>query len=122
MFEKLSIKLIAIGLAIMLVLGGLYWIYHSIRESGYREAQVECQEKFHTYQREVNEKLSNLQHGLQNISGDLGTSTAILSSDMQNIAFGMRKQQNLIIKDGKCNPSQSFVDSINRAIDRANKK
>lgn len=122
MFEKLSMKLIAIVLAVILALGVLYWIYSSIRESGYQQAQVECQEKFQNYQKEVNEKLSHLQHNLQNLSGDLGASTASLSSDMQIIAHGMRKQQNLIIKDGKCSPSQSFVDSINKAIDRANKK
>ena len=122
MFEKLSIKLIAIGLAVVLVLAGLYWIYNSIYSSGYQEAQLECQQKFAQLQKETNEKLFTLQAGLQNISGDLGIQQASMASDMSIILQTIRKKPTVVVKDGKCVPSQEFVNSINKAIDRANKK
>lgn len=122
MFEKLTMKMVAIGLAVVLVLGSLYWIYSSIRESGYREATMECQQKFDNYQKEINAKLFDLQSGLQSIGGNLGSSTTLLANDMHIILQTIRKNPNVIIKDGKCVPSQTFLDSINQAINRANKK
>lgn len=122
MLEKLSMKLIAIGLAIILVLGVLYWIYSSIYDSGYRAASIECDQKFAQLQKETNEKLFSLQSSLQNISGDLGVQQASLASDMSTILQTIRKKPTVVVKDGKCVPSQEFVNSINKAIDRANKK
>jgi len=122
MFEKLSIKLVAIGLAIVLVLGTFWWIHHSIYMSGYQASQVECQQKFDNYQKEINEKLFDVQSSLQSIGGNLGYSTNMLANDMQAILQTIRKNPNVIIKDGKCIPSQTFLDSINQAINRANKK
>lgn len=122
MLEKLTMKMVAIGLAVMLVLAGLYWIYNSIYSSGYKAATIECDQKFAQLQKETNEKLFSLQTGLQNISGDLGVQQASLASDISTILQTIRKKPTVVVKDGKCVPSQEFVNSINKAIDRANKK
>lgn len=122
MLEKLSMKLIAIGLAIVLVLGALYWIYSSIYNSGYRAASIECDQKFAQLQKETNEKLANLQADLQVVGGKLGVQQASLRSDMAKILTTVRQNAIIISKDGKCIPSPEFVDSINKAILRANQK
>lgn len=122
MFEKLSMKLIAIGLATLLVLGAMYWIYSSIRESGYREAQVECDQKFAQLQKETDARLINLQTDLQVLSGKLGSQQSALHVDMAKILTTIRQSPIIISKNGKCEPSDEFVDSINKAILRANKK
>lgn len=122
MLEKLSMKLITIGLAIVLVLGALYWIYSSIYDSGYRSAQVECDKKFAQLQKETDERLANLQAGLQVLSGNLGSQQNAIRGDMAKILTTIRQQPIIISKNGKCEPSPEFVDSINKAILRANQK
>lgn len=122
MFEKLTIKAIAIGLAVILVIGALYWVYSSIYDSGYKQANIECTEKFQQYQKETDERLANLQADLQVVGGKLGSQQAGLRSDMAKILTTVRQQSIIISKDGKCIPSPEFVDSINKAILRANQK
>lgn len=114
--------MIAIGLATVLVLAALYWIYSSIYNSGYHTAQVECDQKFQQYQKETDERLANLQADLQVVGGKLGSQQAGLRNDMAKILTTVRQQSIIISKDGKCIPSPEFVDSINKAILRANQK
>lgn len=122
MFEKLSIKLVAIGLAAILVLGGLYWIYNSIYTSGYNDSQVQCNEKFQQLQHETDKRLADLQAGLQVLGGKLGNQQAGLRGDMAKILTTVRQNTIIVSKNGKCEPSPEFVDSINKAIQRANQK
>lgn len=122
MFEKLSIKLIATGLAIALVLGGLYWIYNSIYNSGYQASQVECNEKFQQLQQQTDARIAGLQTDLQLLGGKLGVQQASLRSDMAKIRTSIGQNTIIVSKNGKCEPSPEFVDSINKAILRANLK
>lgn len=122
MFEKLSIKLIATGLAIALVLGGLYWIYNQIYTSGYQAAEVECNEKFQQLQQQTDRRIAGLQTDLQLLGGKLGVQQASLRSDMAKIRTSIGQNTIIISKNGKCEPSPEFVDSINKAIQRANQK
>lgn len=122
MFEKLSIKLIAAGLAVLLVLGGLYWIYNSIYTSGYNDSQVQCNEKFQQLQQQTDRRLADLQAGLQVLGGKLGNQQAGLRNDMAKILGTVRNNTIIVSKNGKCEPSPEFVDSINKAIQRANQK
>ncbi len=104
------------------VVGGGYISYQHIKAIGYQEAQVECQAKFDELEKKQNKQIEDLQTNITNVAETLITSNQMLTSDISRIVGGLKKggQPTTIIKEGKCTPSPTFVNSLNEAIDRAN--
>lgn len=104
------------------VVGGGYVSYQHIKAIGYQEAQAECQAKFDELEKKQNKQIEDLQTNITNVAETLITSNQMLTSDISRIVGGIRRsgQPTTIIKEGKCTPSPTFVNSLNEAIDKAN--
>lgn len=118
----INIKLISILLAILSILGVGYSAYSYTYNQGKLEAQVECQKKFEEYQKQLDEKISRIETSISSVAESSQTSQQLLNSDITEILKRVKKAPVTVVKDGKCYPSQTFVDGINEAINRANKK
>ncbi len=123
MISALQFKIaLAIG-TILVSTGLLYGAYKYVENKGYQKAQVECQVKFDEYQKKVDERLNTLQGSISGMAEELITQNQSMASDIVIIARNTRnKGPTTIVKEGKCTPSPTFVEGLNEAIDRANKR
>lgn len=118
-----QLKLALYVLAFVLTGGLLYGGYSYVRNIGYQEAQAECNEKFEAYNKKMDEKLGNIQGSISTMAEELITQNQSMASDIVIIARNTKnKGPTTIVKEGKCTPSPTFVEGLNEAIDRANKR
>ncbi len=114
---------LGIGAAVLAsVLGGGYAGYNHIKQIGYKEAQVECQAKFDELEAKQNKQLEEMRTHISEVADTLITGNQTLTSDISRIVGGIKRggQPTTIIKEGKCTPSPTFVNSLNEAIRKAN--
>lgn len=120
MFTSLNIKLIAAVVSILLLLGLLTVTYAHIKQTGYLEAQAECDKKFKEYQLQIDAKLEQLSTSLATNTDILISNNENLTQDISSILSRVKKQSNITIKNGKCVTSDQYVKDVNAAIDRVN--
>lgn len=118
----INAKLFIILFAIVAALGIGYSAYSYTYNQGKQQAQIECQKKFEEYQKQLDEKISRIETSISSVAESSQTSQQLLNSDITEILKRVKKAPVTVVKDGKCYPSQTFVDGINEAINRANKK
>ncbi len=114
---------LGIGAAVLAsVLGGGYAGYNHIKQIGYKEAQAECQAKFDELEAKQNKQLEEMRTHINEVADTLITGNQTLTSDISRIVGGIKRggQPTTIIKEGKCTPSPTFVNSLNEAIRKAN--
>lgn len=85
-------------------------------------AQLECVAKFDKYQKEVDAKVLQITDNLAAIAASNHNQQLSVQKDISEILKRVKKAPVTIIKNGKCYPSPAFVEGINQAIDRANKR
>lgn len=120
MFTGLNVKLIAIVVSILLLLGLLTATYSHIKQTGYLEAQAECEQKFKEYQSQIDAKLEKLSVSIASNTDILISNNENLTQDISSILSRVKKQSNITIKNGKCVTSDQYVKDVNAAIDRVN--
>ena len=118
-----QLKVLAAILAVLLSSGILYAGYSYVKNIGYQEAQAECTEKFDAYNKSVEEKIGKLQTSVATMAEELITQNQSMASDIITIARNTKnKGPTTTIVEGKCIPSATFVEGLNEAITRANKR
>jgi len=122
MLLTLQAKLIAIAIGLTVLAGIGYMTYSSIYSKGERAAQAECLAKFEKFQKEVDAKVATLETNLSVITATSLHQQLTLNSEIEEILKRVKKAPVTIVKNGTCYPSPTFVEGINQAIDRANKK
>ena len=118
----LQTKFIALILFFACILGVGYSAYSYIYSKGHIHAQQECEERFAKYQKELDAKVEKLESNLATLAATNQDQQILLNSDISEILNRVKKSQVTIVKNGKCYPSPTFVEGVNQAIDRANKK
>lgn len=123
MITALQIKLAAGIVGSLIITGALYGSYKYVENIGYQKAQAECVAKFEAYNKQMDEKLSDIQGSISTMAEELITQNQSMASDIVTIARNTKnKGPTTIVKEGKCTPSTTFVEGLNEAIDRANKR
>ena len=118
----MTLRLIAVIVSIIAILGVGFYAYSYAYNKGKLEAQYECLQQQVGYQKQVQEKIVAIESNLD-ILAELGTlREEQLAQDISQILAGVKKKPVTVVKNGQCNPSTTFVDSINQAISRANQK
>jgi Tfp pilus assembly protein PilE len=114
---------IVISIFIIIVLGIIaFFGYNKIYNRGYEQAHLECVEARQKYEQELQEKITNLETSLITTQKLATTKQQKLSKQIQEISSKLKTEPIVIVKNGECLPSPSFVDSISEAIMRANQK
>ena len=119
-----TIALNIIGPILLVVVFGLgiWGVYHKVKSIGYEQATAECVKKFSDYQTQVDTRVQKLESSVKSFDETLQESTIALTNDINKILNSSKKQPTVVIKEGKCLPAPQFVDSLNEAINRVNKK
>lgn len=74
------------------------------------------------HQKYLDEKISKLEQLSTDIAKQTETSNQQVRDDLAVILSNSSKKPTVIYKEGKCIPSDNFLDSYNSLIDRANSK
>lgn len=96
--------------------------YRSAYNHGKLAAQEICIQDMQKYQKEVQEKIKSIETGLTEIASLTNNREKALGKDITKILEGVKKEPVVLIKEGVCTPSKTFIDGINQAIDRVNEE
>lgn len=114
--------LIKWGSAAVAIILALYFIFSKVYYLGFDAAEVYYLKENAKQQQQMTAKVEDLQSKLVIAAQNLQTNQATMSKDIANISRQLKNQEIVIVKNGKCVPTQTFLDSINQAVDRVNKK
>ena len=104
----------------IVIAGASYFVYDYIYDKGAREANLECAERMQEYREGLESKIQEV-IDLSKLNSAMEIERAkALKEDLGKL-FALTKNKPLtIIKEGKCVPSEVFVDTYNAAINRIN--
>ncbi len=118
--SKLILTLIGYFLAAAGVMGSIYAGYSHVKGIGYKEAEDKCIQKFAEYEKERDEKIANIEKLAGILVTEGRTSQAALASDITTILKNSKNKPLVIVKDGECNPSKTYSDSMSEINKRVN--
>lgn len=115
-----EVKLIiaALILAAITVVG--YLTYKHVRSLGYQEAQEKYEKVIRDYETGVNKKIDAIETLASTLVTESRENNLVLSQDISTIIRGVKSKPLTIVKNGDCNPNQTFVDSLSKINQRAN--
>lgn len=118
----LQAKLIGLAIVLLSILGVGYSTYSYVYSKGQNAAQLECIARFDKYQKELDAKVAVLEGNLATLVATSLDQQLLVQKDVNEILKRVKKTPVTIVKNGKCYPSPTFVEGINQAVDRANKR
>jgi predicted PurR-regulated permease PerM len=116
-----QVKMIAIAVFIASIVALSYVGFSYIKSLGYQEATLECKQKIDEYKTQVQLRINNIEQSVNSISVSLSVSNEVLSNDISALLRQVKNTQNIIVKNGKCVPTDEYLKRLNAAIERANK-
>ena len=112
---------ISIVICVGLAIAG-FFIYNYIYNRGYEQAHLACEQEKQELQQQLQQKITTLEQSLSETQSRANEQQDRLGRDIGKINKLLKNQPVTVIENGKCLPSEVFVDSINQAILRANEK
>jgi hypothetical protein len=113
--------IVAIASIIGLVVLGMF-AYNKVYNRGYEQAHLACEQAKQELQQQLQQKITTLEQNLSETQARASEQQDRLGKDIGKISKLLKNQPVTVIENGRCLPSEVFVDSINQAILRANQK
>lgn len=114
---------IKLGVAAAILAGSLtllYTGYSYVKNIGYQQARVECEEKFAQYNKELDAKLQQIAATSTTLVEDSKKANEAISADLATIMKSVKGKTLTIVKNGECIPNKTFSDTINSVNKRVN--
>lgn len=112
---------LAIAAVILAVLGtGSYLLYNHVKYIGYTEAQIKYEKVISDYETNLNRKIDTIETLTNTLVAESRENNVLLSQDISTIIRGVKSKPLVVVKNGECNPNQTFVDSLSKINQRAN--
>lgn len=108
-------------LAVALIFVG-YMVYDKIYERGFEKSQQEHRDYVKKYSEDLDIRIDKLEQLSANIVEQNMIAAQNRDDDLKKILKAAAQKSLVVYKDGKCTPSQEFLDSYNSIINRANSK
>lgn len=115
---EVKLVIAALILAVISVTG--YLTYKHVRNLGYQEAQEKYEKVIRDYEANVNKKIDVIENLASTLVNESRENNAALTQDITTIIRGVKSKPLTVIKNGDCNPNQTFVDSLSKINQRAN--
>jgi uncharacterized protein YlxW (UPF0749 family) len=112
---------ISIIMCVSLAIAG-FFAYNYIYNRGYEQAHLACEQAKQELQQQLQQKITTLEQSLSETQARASEQQDRLGRDIGKISKLLKNQPVTVIENGRCLPSEVFVDSINQAILRANEK
>jgi len=114
------IKWVGIGLLTAAITAGGYSVYSNIRQAGYTEAATKYQLVIDNQQKLIDTKLKDIEQLSSTLVTESRASNTALASSVYSILNKVKGVPLVVVKDGKCTPSQTFSDTIDAVNKRVN--
>lgn len=98
----------------------LFFGYSYVKQIGYAEAEVVYQKKIQEYEDRIVQKIDSIEALSTTLVKSSKANNDALAEDIASILVRVNGKPLVIVKDGKCTPSQTFTDSISAMNKRAN--
>ncbi len=112
-------KQIVVAIAITIA---CYIVYDYIYDKGFMASEVACQKRMEEYKIDLDKRIKDLVDMSEAQNKARQQNADSIKADLDKIYRASRAKPLTIIKEGKCLPSENFIDSFNAAIDRVNQK
>lgn len=113
------IRYIAAGL---LIAFAVWQVYRTGYQHGEATASAEAYTAIANRQVEIGKSLQTLETSVNSLTAVQTGSTKQLRSDMSKILTNIKREPVVIIENGKCVPSPTFLQGLDDAINRASAK
>lgn len=113
------IRYVAAGL---LIAFAVWQVYRTGYQHGEATANTEAYTAIANRQVEIGKNLQTLETSVNSLTAAQAGSTKQLRSDMSKILADIKREPVVVIKNGKCIPSPTFLQGIDNAVNRANAK
>lgn len=120
MIDVLLMKLIGGALVVAAISGSLYGGYQHVKGIGYDEAMVICAENTRKYEEKINGKIDKIEANATLLVTETRASNELLQTNVSAILKNTKGKTLTIIKNGECNPSQTFSDTFGNVNKRVN--
>lgn len=103
------------------LMGGGYLLYHKIKDSGYIEAENKYTQQINEYRKDIEVKKAEVEVLSNFLDNKRYSDTQQLNENLAAIIKEFRRtgKTTTILKEGKCSPSQDFVDTWNNISEKA---
>lgn len=116
----LQLRLVLLAALFTAAAAASYFTYHYVRNLGYTEAQTKYEKVIRDYEATVNKKIDVIENLATTLVAESRENNASLTQDISTIIRGVKSKPLTVIKNGDCNPNQTFVDSLSKINQRAN--
>jgi len=117
-----NIKLTATVAAIAAIIASMLYLHSSTLEAGKAQARLECQQ-------ENLQQLAKAEQKIQELETALTTAAQVGQQKQKDLAKYIKQAKTklisepvVVVENGKCIPATNFLDSINKAISKANQE
>ncbi len=114
--------LLKYGLPILIVISIMGFGYRTAYNHGKLAAHEACIAETEHLVKQIHERITQVESNLDKLADVATVQQERLSKDIQQILERVKAKPITVIKNGKCVPSQNFVEGLNEAIRRANDK
>lgn len=108
------------AIVVLLVSGILYTGYYKVKDIGYKQANLECSQRMTEFNNSLDKLIVAIETNSTALIKESVESRVILKKDISNILSTIRNKPLFVIDQGKCMPSENFIDTYNQVIDRVN--
>lgn len=108
---------------VVVILGSLAYVgYNHVLDKGRAEAKLECQQEKAKYETELQQKIKDLELALTQTAQASELKQQELGKTIRDIRNRLKNQPVSVVEAGQCMPTVIFIDSINKAISKANRE
>ena len=118
----MNLVLIKISIVVLFILTSLYLVCDKVYQIGYAKAETKYVKIIEEHNKLVEQKILQIEKHTSSLAKKQANKEVKLAKDITQILADLKTQPVVIEKEGKCTPSLEFIDSINKAIDRASGK
>ena len=112
-----------LAIFIIVILSSLGYLgYQHVLNKGRAEAKLECQEEKAKYELELQQKIKDLELALTETAQASEQKQQELGKTIRDIRNRLKNQPISVVENGQCMPTIIFIDSINKAISKANRE
>jgi len=117
-----DIKLLIGFIFTISLIGLIGYGYTYVLEKGKHIAEQKCAEERIQYQQQLQQKITQLETQLSDVSTQSIAEQKRLTKTISVIKQQVKKEPVTVVKNSVCLPSENFIDSINQAISKANQE
>lgn len=111
-------------IVIIAIVGASYFVYNHVYTKGYDAAYIvatqECNDRMMEYNKRLDSLITKIEDSSNALIKESQESRIALKKDVSTILSTIKNKPLYTIEHGKCKPSDDFIDTYNKVVERVN--